>query len=228
MMWRYQQKTPEELVRWTIVHPWIYMLKMDVSENSGTPKSPILIGISIVNRLFWGTPIFGNTHMEHFPRVFWKNTHLFFFFARNMKKHPNQIFSRKKKHVRHVLTGFPPGSFPWICFKKQSPKWWCKMVMNPMGSQSVNSHQQNSHPRFPLKKQVPGTPSVLFFEATLPLKPATIALKIGHLAFQVVLLFPEKKTHLSSWASTFFKRSIAMSNISCVWQHLPAMTPEVF
>ena len=32
---------------------------------------------------------------------------------------------------------------------------------------------------------IPGTPSVLFFEATLPLKPATIALKIVHLAFQV-------------------------------------------
>ena len=32
---------------------------------------------------------------------------------------------------------------------------------------------------------VPGTPSVLFFKATLPLKPANIiALKIGHLAFQ--------------------------------------------
>ena len=29
-----------------------------------------------------------------------------------------------------------------------------------------------------------GTPSVLFFQATLPLKPATIGLKIGHLAFQ--------------------------------------------
>ena len=36
---------------------------MDVSENSGTPKSSILIGFSIINRPFWGTPIFGNTHM---------------------------------------------------------------------------------------------------------------------------------------------------------------------
>ena len=32
-----------------------------------------------------------------------------------------------------------------------------------------------------------GTPSVLFVWATLPLKPATIALKIGHLAFQEVI-----------------------------------------
>ena len=33
---------------------------MDVSENSGfSPKSSILIGFSIINHPFWGTPIFG-------------------------------------------------------------------------------------------------------------------------------------------------------------------------
>ena len=36
---------------------------LDVSENSGTPKSSILIGFSIINHPFWGTPIFGNTHL---------------------------------------------------------------------------------------------------------------------------------------------------------------------
>ena len=36
---------------------------MGVSKNRGTPKSSILIGFSIVNHPFWGTPIFGNTHM---------------------------------------------------------------------------------------------------------------------------------------------------------------------
>ena len=36
---------------------------LDVSENSGTPKSSILIGVSILNHPFWGTPIFGNTHL---------------------------------------------------------------------------------------------------------------------------------------------------------------------
>ena len=35
---------------------------MDVSENSGTPKSSILIGFSIINHPFWSIPIFGNTH----------------------------------------------------------------------------------------------------------------------------------------------------------------------
>ena len=31
---------------------------MDVSENRGTAKSSILIGFSIINHPFWGTPIF--------------------------------------------------------------------------------------------------------------------------------------------------------------------------
>ena len=38
---------------------------MGVSKNSGTPKSSILIRISIINHPFWGTPIFGNTHIYH-------------------------------------------------------------------------------------------------------------------------------------------------------------------
>ena len=39
---------------------------MDVSDNSGTPKSSILIGFSIINHPFWGTPIFGNTLIVFF------------------------------------------------------------------------------------------------------------------------------------------------------------------
>ena len=36
---------------------------LGVSKNSGTPKSSILIGFSIINHPFWGpTPIFGNIH----------------------------------------------------------------------------------------------------------------------------------------------------------------------
>ena len=37
--------------------------QMDVSENSGTPKSSFSMGFSIINHPFWGTPIFGNIHM---------------------------------------------------------------------------------------------------------------------------------------------------------------------
>ena len=55
---------------------------MGVSKNRGTPKSSILIGFSIVNHPFWGTSIFGNTHIyiytlevnHHFKNggSFWK------------------------------------------------------------------------------------------------------------------------------------------------------------
>ena len=37
---------------------------MVVSENSGTPKSSILIGFSTINHPFWGTTIFGNTYVS--------------------------------------------------------------------------------------------------------------------------------------------------------------------
>ena len=36
---------------------------MGVSLNGGTPKSSILIGVSIINHPFWGTTILGNPHM---------------------------------------------------------------------------------------------------------------------------------------------------------------------
>ena len=47
---------------WLLPFTWGHM---GVSENSGTPKSSILIGFSIINHPFWGTPIFGNTHIHH-------------------------------------------------------------------------------------------------------------------------------------------------------------------
>ena len=36
---------------------------MGVFKNRGTPKSSILIGISIINHPFWGTTIFGNARI---------------------------------------------------------------------------------------------------------------------------------------------------------------------
>ena len=47
-----------------MVSKWLipYNLLMDVSKNSGTSKSSILIGFSIINHPFWGTTIFGNFH----------------------------------------------------------------------------------------------------------------------------------------------------------------------
>ena len=39
--------------------------EIHVSENrGGPPNHPILIGFSIINHPFWGTPIFGNTQID--------------------------------------------------------------------------------------------------------------------------------------------------------------------
>ena len=52
---------------------FVRLKDMGVSKNSGTPKSSILIGFSIINHPFWGTPIFGNIHMYESPMFFWWN-----------------------------------------------------------------------------------------------------------------------------------------------------------
>ena len=41
---------------------------MRVSINGGTPKSSTLIGFSLINHPFWGTPIYGNPHMAYPPK----------------------------------------------------------------------------------------------------------------------------------------------------------------
>ena len=43
---------------------------MGVSKNRGTPKSSILIGFSNIDRPFWDTPIFGNTHISNLSLFF--------------------------------------------------------------------------------------------------------------------------------------------------------------
>ena len=50
---------------------------MGVSKNRGTPKSSILIGFSIINHPFWGTLIFGNTHMKKTSTVFGTRVSIF-------------------------------------------------------------------------------------------------------------------------------------------------------
>ena len=55
---------------WQYVPPLDYVIVpfkgypyMGVSLNGGTPKSSILIGVSIINHPFWGTTILGNPHI---------------------------------------------------------------------------------------------------------------------------------------------------------------------
>ena len=53
---------PKEIIyNFDTFHP--YNTYLEVSINGGTPKSSILNGMSHINHPFWGTPIYGNTHM---------------------------------------------------------------------------------------------------------------------------------------------------------------------
>ena len=56
---QWQAKSVQKLGRLN----FYFSFYMGVSKNRGTPKSSILIGFSIINHPFWGTFIFGNTHM---------------------------------------------------------------------------------------------------------------------------------------------------------------------
>ena len=69
---------------------------MDVSKNSGTPKSSILIGFSIINHPFWGTPIFGNTHMDSW----------------GYDRCNRYNFLENPHMERHLKVGFESRSFP--------------------------------------------------------------------------------------------------------------------
>ena len=70
---------------------------MDVSKNRGTPKSSILIGFSIINHPFWGTPIFGNSHIQ--PDSY----------------SPNSIEPRNKGRTNATFSSLGPENSPGSC-----------------------------------------------------------------------------------------------------------------
>ena len=89
------------------------IVHMGVSKNNGTPKSSILIGFSIINHPFWGTPIFGNIHI-----IFAKK-------QRNLKQCRNSLQHHQRE--RDSALEFDPASLPrltlgpWVNLKGISP-----------------------------------------------------------------------------------------------------------
>ena len=73
---------PRDAKLWDSDSMWTFQiqsgLQMGVSKNKGTPKSSILIGFSIINHPFWGTPIFGNTQMDFFVCTKTKDSYCWF------------------------------------------------------------------------------------------------------------------------------------------------------
>ena len=97
---------------------------MGVSKNRGTPKSSILIGFSIINQPFWGTTIFGNTHISI-------HTHIYSPFQLTWKLKMGHHFQVKQPFVG-------PASPARLCLS--SKRWVCQsgvanMSMRHSGSE---------------------------------------------------------------------------------------------
>ena len=67
--------------------------KMVVSWNRGTPKSSILMGFSLINHPFWGTPIYGNPHIYTYTHInlyiyiyTHTHTHIYIYYKWKIKK----------------------------------------------------------------------------------------------------------------------------------------------
>ena len=73
---------------------------MEVSWNRGTPKSSILVGCSIINHPFWGSPIYGNPICSGI-----KNPKLNpYFMAQTLGQSltlPTLLSPRNRQHERH-------------------------------------------------------------------------------------------------------------------------------
>ena len=78
-------------------------LKLDVSKNMGTPKSSILIGFSIINHPFWGTPSFWK-HLTAFLKM------MFLFPRWYMESFPGENFAMiwlfSCQHLRWISTTY--------------------------------------------------------------------------------------------------------------------------
>ena len=119
-----QQKNqaPEHWVSWKTSLSFCWY--MGVSKNKGTPKSSILIRCSIINHSFWGTLIFGNTHMYMicFERLVFSqcthtNIHTMFCFSGSCV-FSIQLLPVKKQHIFAQIIATsqdltPNGGFVW-------------------------------------------------------------------------------------------------------------------
>ena len=92
---------------------------MGVSKNRGTPKSAILIGFSIINHPFWGTPIFGNTHiLSCFFQIFCHSLHYANYSKMPLAPNPDQLRAQPP-------TTIPPPTQPLgsLTLGPSSPPW---------------------------------------------------------------------------------------------------------
>ena len=114
-----------------VQHNW--SVDMGVSKSSGTPKSSILVGFSIINHPFWGTPIFGNIHIHVFlfvlklPDFGFSRIRKANLFAKNVPK--EQLLLGKEARLVATVVGLifltnHQGFVDSPFFKGSSRFWW--------------------------------------------------------------------------------------------------------
>ena len=88
---------------------WIFIAKWVVSKNRWfSPKSSILIGNSIINHPFWGTPIFGNTQINtamHWTKPFGNGICFIFSNHQTTSKNPSFLCGGWQANYQ-VIWGF--------------------------------------------------------------------------------------------------------------------------
>ena len=96
---------------WSILTKNFTQIKMDVSENRGTPKSSILKGFSIINHPFWGTPIFGNTQMFWKKRLVYSRWWQLKYFLKFSPRSLREMIQIWRAYVSNGLVKKPPTSW---------------------------------------------------------------------------------------------------------------------
>ena len=89
--------------------------KMGVSKNNGTPKSSIVIGFSIINHPFWGTPIFGNTQIVN--STSWAKGKI----KKNKSSPKKPVDNRQVQIQQHIMetTNVDMGIFSYYSFQSK-------------------------------------------------------------------------------------------------------------
>ncbi len=110
--------TLEDFDRFNVSISKIYHIyNMGVSKNNGTPKSSILIGCSIINHPFWGTPIFGNTY------IYMYTVYFYIILIISISEHLNNPTVNSQALPEELLDD-PPGYRLWTdhrCASKKQP-----------------------------------------------------------------------------------------------------------
>ena len=120
-------------------HLWGEQSKQHVSQyggskNSATPKSSIWIGFSIINHPIWGTPIFGNTHINSYASTCSSCPNLWQFDPGAEKKGDNTMLCRPEimqSSMQRLIKEKSPNSgfLAWSCrirwSRNGSGKWIC-------------------------------------------------------------------------------------------------------